>query len=42
VDCSKNHGWISAVHGEPEIERTVQAYERAFTAMAAEKTFGAS
>ena len=42
VDCSKNHGWISAVHGDEEIERTVQAYERAFTAMAAEKVFGAS
>jgi len=42
VDCSKNHGWISAMHGEGEIEPTVQAYERAFTAMAAEKVFGAS
>jgi glutamate-1-semialdehyde 2,1-aminomutase len=40
VDCSANHGWISALHGDEEIERTVQAYERAFRAMAAEGAFG--
>ena len=39
VDCSKNHGWISAIHGDEEIARTIEAYGRAFTAMAAEKVF---
>jgi len=39
VDCSKNHGWISAVHGDEELTRTIDAYGRAFTAMAAEKVF---
>jgi glutamate-1-semialdehyde 2,1-aminomutase len=41
VDCSKNHGWISAMHSDEDIERTIGAYERAFTAMAAEKVFTA-
>jgi glutamate-1-semialdehyde 2,1-aminomutase len=40
LDCSANHGWISALHTEEEIERTVQGYERAFRAMAAERVFG--
>jgi glutamate-1-semialdehyde 2,1-aminomutase len=40
VDCSMNHGWVSALHTEEDIERTVQAYERAFRAMAAEGAFG--
>jgi len=39
VDCSMNHGWISAFHTDAEIERTVAAYERAFRAMAAENAF---
>jgi glutamate-1-semialdehyde 2,1-aminomutase len=39
VDCSMNHGWISALHGDEEIERSVAAYERAFRAMAAENAF---
>jgi glutamate-1-semialdehyde 2,1-aminomutase len=39
VDCSANHGWISAVHTAEDIERTVAAYERAFRAMAAEGAF---
>jgi glutamate-1-semialdehyde 2,1-aminomutase len=39
VDCSANHGWISAVHTEEDLERTVQAYTRAFQAMAAEGAF---
>ena len=39
VDCSPNHGWISAVHTEEDIERTIAAYERAFRAMAAEGAF---
>jgi glutamate-1-semialdehyde 2,1-aminomutase len=39
VDCSANHGWISAVHTDADLERTVQAYERAFRAMAADGAF---
>jgi glutamate-1-semialdehyde 2,1-aminomutase len=39
VDCSLHHGWISAAHGEPEIATTIVAYERAFTAMAADGAF---
>src|SRR5262249_49461405 len=39
VDCSLNHGWISAVHTEADIERTIAAYERAFAAMAADGNF---
>ncbi len=39
VDCSTNHGWVSAVHGDEEIARTVAAYERAFSAMQAEGAF---
>jgi glutamate-1-semialdehyde 2,1-aminomutase len=42
VDCSQNHGWVSAVHGDEDIERTVAAYERAFRAMGAEGAFGKS
>jgi glutamate-1-semialdehyde 2,1-aminomutase len=40
VDCSMNHGWVSAVHTEEDIERTIRAYERAFRAMVAEGAFG--
>jgi glutamate-1-semialdehyde 2,1-aminomutase len=39
VDCSPNHGWISAVHTEEDIERTLAAYERAFRAMLAARAF---
>jgi glutamate-1-semialdehyde 2,1-aminomutase len=39
VDCSPNHGWISAVHTEEDIERTIAGYERAFRAMGAEGAF---
>jgi glutamate-1-semialdehyde 2,1-aminomutase len=39
VDCSANHGWVSAVHTEADVERTLAAYERAFRAMAAEGAF---
>jgi glutamate-1-semialdehyde 2,1-aminomutase len=42
VDCSANHGWVSAVHRDEDIERTVGAYERAFRALAADRAFGAS
>jgi glutamate-1-semialdehyde 2,1-aminomutase len=41
VDCSQNHGWISAVHGDEEIAKSVAAYERAFRAMAADGVFEA-
>ena len=40
VDCSMNHGWVSAVHTEEDIERTIRAYDRAFRAMVAEGAFG--
>ncbi len=40
VDCSMNHGWVSAVHTEEDIEQTIRAYERALGAMAAEGAFG--
>jgi glutamate-1-semialdehyde 2,1-aminomutase len=39
VDCSPYHGWISATHGDKDIERTIAAYDRAFTAMAREDAF---
>ncbi|OLC17750.1 MAG: hypothetical protein AUH29_00815 [Candidatus Rokubacteria bacterium 13_1_40CM_69_27] len=41
VDCSMNHGWVSAVHTDEDIERTIQAYTRAFQAMVADRAFGA-
>ena len=39
VDWSQHHGWISAVHTDAHIERTVASYEKAFAAMAAEGSF---
>jgi glutamate-1-semialdehyde 2,1-aminomutase len=39
VDCSMNHGWVSALHAEEDLERTVRAYDAAFRAMAAEGAF---
>jgi glutamate-1-semialdehyde 2,1-aminomutase len=39
VDSSMNHGWISAVHTDEDVERTLAAYERAFRAMVAEGVF---
>jgi len=39
IDCSSHHGWISAVHTDEDVARTVAAYERAFVAMAAEGAF---
>jgi len=41
VDCSMNHGWISAVHTEEDIERTIAAYEAAFKEMVADGEFKA-
>ncbi|OGL08749.1 MAG: hypothetical protein A3I14_19835 [Candidatus Rokubacteria bacterium RIFCSPLOWO2_02_FULL_73_56] len=40
VDCSMNHGWVSAVHTEEDIARTLAGYERAFRALAADGVFG--
>jgi glutamate-1-semialdehyde 2,1-aminomutase len=42
VDCSMNHGWISAVHSDEDIEKSLAAYERAFRAMVAERAFDAA
>jgi len=39
VDCSLFHGWISAMHTEEDIGRTIAAYERAFRAMVADGAF---
>jgi glutamate-1-semialdehyde 2,1-aminomutase len=39
IDCSSHHGWISAVHTDEDLARTVAAYERALVAMAAEGAF---
>jgi glutamate-1-semialdehyde 2,1-aminomutase len=39
VDCSPYHGWVSAAHGDEEIERSIAAYELALAAMAAEGVF---
>ena len=35
----RHHGWISAVHDEADLQRTVQGYERAFSALAADGAF---
>ena len=42
VDCSQNHGWVSVVHSDEDIEQTIRAYERAFQAMAGDRAFGGS
>jgi glutamate-1-semialdehyde 2,1-aminomutase len=39
VDCASHHGWISTVHTEEDLERTVVAHRRAFEAMAADGAF---
>jgi glutamate-1-semialdehyde 2,1-aminomutase len=39
VDCSAFHGWISAMHTDADVERTVQGYERALQSMAADGAF---
>jgi len=39
VDWSLHHGWISAVHTDAHVARTVAAFEKAFTAMAADGAF---
>ena len=39
VDCSTHHGWVSAVHTEEDVARTLAGYERAFGALAADGVF---
>jgi glutamate-1-semialdehyde 2,1-aminomutase len=39
VDCSMNHGWISAVHTDEDLAKSVAAYGRAFRAMVEEGAF---
>jgi glutamate-1-semialdehyde 2,1-aminomutase len=39
VDCAAHHGWISAVHTEEDLARTVTGYERALGAMAQDGAF---
>jgi glutamate-1-semialdehyde 2,1-aminomutase len=39
VDCAQHHGWISAVHSDADIERTLASYEKALVAMAADGSF---
>ncbi len=39
VDCSLFHGWVSAVHAQEHLARTVKGYEKALEAMAAEGCF---
>ena len=39
VDCASHHGWISAVHSDADIAKTVAGYEKALTAMAADGSF---
>jgi glutamate-1-semialdehyde 2,1-aminomutase len=39
VDCSMNHGWVSSVHTDDDISRTVAAYEAAFKDMVADGAF---
>jgi glutamate-1-semialdehyde 2,1-aminomutase len=39
VDCSMHHGWVSAVHTEEHLARTVRGYEKALEAMAAAGCF---
>ena len=39
VDCSMNHGWISALHSQEDLERTLRGYDAAFRALVAEGAF---
>ena len=39
VDCAAHHGWISVMHDEADLQRTVQGYERALQALAADGAF---
>ena len=37
VDMSANHGWVSAVHGDREIEETAEAVRKAVADLQAER-----
>jgi glutamate-1-semialdehyde 2,1-aminomutase len=39
VDCASHHGWISAVHTDDDLARTIRGYEQAFRDMAADGAF---
>lgn len=39
VDCSLFHGWVSGVHTEAHLAKSVKGYEKALEAMAAEGCF---
>ena len=39
MDCASQHGWISAVHSDEDVARTLSSYEKAFAAMAADGAF---
>ncbi len=39
LDCASHHGWVSAVHSDADIARTVAGYEKALAAMAADGSF---
>jgi len=39
IDWSMHHGWISAVHSDADVARTVTGFEKAFAAMAADGSF---
>jgi glutamate-1-semialdehyde 2,1-aminomutase len=39
VDCASHHGWVSAMHSEADIEKTVACYAKAFESMAADGDF---
>ena len=39
VDCASQHGWISAVHSDEDIVRSLKSYEKAFADMAADGAF---
>jgi glutamate-1-semialdehyde 2,1-aminomutase len=39
LDCAAHHGWISAVHTEADVERSIASHAKAFEAMAAEGAF---
>jgi len=39
VDCAAQHGWLSALHSDEDVARTLVAYEKALGAMVAEGCF---
>ncbi len=39
VDCSAYHGWLSAVHSDEDVAKTLTAYDKALGAMASEGAF---